>query len=646
MKRFISNLMLFITTLCFLNINAQSFSSMYISSTSSQIGISGWQKVTGFTIGEKSSDWSMSASELTKSSGSAAALYFVSFSLSFSGSVVGNWGVGVSVNSSNPSSISATRYLANNDVGNVSGSGYITLNPNDAVSFRINPPSSANLTVTYGSFTIVRVEDIAAYNSYAEMGFNNNATAITIGTSFANLTNTSYTSSNSQNWSHTSGVLNAGAGSTGTYFVSASFSFAGSANNEFSFGVSKNNSDPVRIFGRRKISNGNDIGNIMIWGILSITEDVDNIRLKVKADASSKSLTVHHCHISLIKINGGTRDTDPFPYASMNISTSTPSAISLTSSTNNLITGCSNNITDNGYWLFNANQFSPIGISAGYYRVNYFVSYSTSAAADLTFKLLNNGTEKPQLTNRRKTSNTDRGSVGGNGIILISNSTDRLSLVANPTAGVNLSVYQSRLSLSRIEKTSDIPLPVEISIFNSSIVGNCIKLFWQTENEINNFGFEIFRSENSNKDFNWDNIGFVSGNGNSNYPIEYSFIDDQASSGIYYYRLKQIDNDGKFEFSKIIEVNFETIINFELAQNYPNPFNPTTSIKYQIPNDGNVSLKIYDDLGAEVRTLVNTTQVKGKYEVNFDASQLASGVYIYRIEINDFVSSKKMILLK
>jgi hypothetical protein len=83
-----------------------------------------------------------------------------------------------------------------------------------------------------------------------------------------------------------------------------------------------------------------------------------------------------------------------------------------------------------------------------------------------------------------------------------------------------------------------------------------------------------------------------------------------------------------------------------LAQNYPNPFNPATTIKYQIPNAGNVSLKIFDVLGAEVMTLVNAAKAQGRYEVSFDASKLAGGVYIYRIQSNDFVASRKMMLLK
>jgi len=90
----------------------------------------------------------------------------------------------------------------------------------------------------------------------------------------------------------------------------------------------------------------------------------------------------------------------------------------------------------------------------------------------------------------------------------------------------------------------------------------------------------------------------------------------------------------------------DAVRTYELVQNYPNPFNPSTMIKYQIPKSGNVTLKIYDILGAEVATLVNEEKSVGRYEVNFDASSLASGVYLYRIQVNDFVDVKKMVLMK
>ncbi len=100
------------------------------------------------------------------------------------------------------------------------------------------------------------------------------------------------------------------------------------------------------------------------------------------------------------------------------------------------------------------------------------------------------------------------------------------------------------------------------------------------------------------------------------------------------------------EHSNIIEIEVGTPSAYYISQNYPNPFNPSTTIRYQIPQDGIVTLKIYDILGAEVATLVNEEKVAGKYEVNFNASSLASGVYLYKIQAGDFISSKKMILLK
>ncbi|HSW55229.1 MAG TPA: T9SS type A sorting domain-containing protein, partial [Ignavibacteriaceae bacterium] len=100
---------------------------------------------------------------------------------------------------------------------------------------------------------------------------------------------------------------------------------------------------------------------------------------------------------------------------------------------------------------------------------------------------------------------------------------------------------------------------------------------------------------------------------------------------------------------KYTQINFDGTtlpVAYSLEQNYPNPFNPSTTIRYQIPKEGMVTLKVYDILGAEVATLVNEEKIAGRYEVNFNASSLASGVYIYRLNVNDYVSVKKMVLLK
>ncbi len=194
-------------------------------------------------------------------------------------------------------------------------------------------------------------------------------------------------------------------------------------------------------------------------------------------------------------------------------------------------------------------------------------------------------------------------------------------------------------------------LPVELISFTASVIDNSVILNWRTETETNNYGFQVERKKEKCES-NWKNIGFVEGAGNSNSPKKYSFADNVTESGRYSYRLKQIDLNGTFEYSNIVEVNIGSPDKFELMQNYPNPFNPTTTIKYTIPAIGNVetlhatSLNVYNILGETIATLVNEKQAPGTYAVKFDASNLPSGVYFYTLQYGNFVATKKMILLK
>jgi len=206
-------------------------------------------------------------------------------------------------------------------------------------------------------------------------------------------------------------------------------------------------------------------------------------------------------------------------------------------------------------------------------------------------------------------------------------------------------------------------VPVELVAFSASAFSNTVVLNWQTATETNNSGFEMQRSQISNpkgtgvkNQTNWQVIGFVPGFGTITEPKIYSFTDENLSSGKYQYRLKQIDFDGSFEYSQIVEVEITSPTEFALEQNYPNPFNPTTKIKYTIPStplsfgEGlGVKLLVFDVLGNEVATLVNETQQPGTYEVEFNVGQtssLSSGVYYYQIKSGNFCDTKKMVLLR
>lgn len=186
-------------------------------------------------------------------------------------------------------------------------------------------------------------------------------------------------------------------------------------------------------------------------------------------------------------------------------------------------------------------------------------------------------------------------------------------------------------------------IPVELSLFTASVSANNVTLNWSTATELNNQGFFVERKQGNES---WESLGFIRGQGTTIVPMSYSYTDRELPAGSYSYRLKQMDFDGTVSYSDEVLVNVELPTVFALEQNYPNPFNPSTVIKYSIPVDSRVELSIFNVLGEKVATLVNDLQKAGSYEINFDASKLSSGVYLYKIEAGSFVSVKKMILAK
>jgi len=197
---------------------------------------------------------------------------------------------------------------------------------------------------------------------------------------------------------------------------------------------------------------------------------------------------------------------------------------------------------------------------------------------------------------------------------------------------------------------NDAPLPVELTSFTASNNQNAINLKWQTKTEVDNYGFEIERAvadlKSSVRNPKFEKIGFVSGYGNSNSPKEYSFVDKNPSGGgRFVYRLKQVDTDGKYQYSDEVSVDFVPQ-KFQLFQNYPNPFNPSTTIKFAVPKAGNITLAVYSLLGEKIKDLYTGFKEPGIYNFEFDGKELGSGTYIYRLQAEDFVQVRKMLLIK
>lgn len=193
------------------------------------------------------------------------------------------------------------------------------------------------------------------------------------------------------------------------------------------------------------------------------------------------------------------------------------------------------------------------------------------------------------------------------------------------------------------------PIPVDLSSFTSAKSGSHVTLLWETLTEVNSSTFDVERSALFNKnsrDYNWQKTGEVQAFGYSNTLQEYSFIDNSLTPGFYAYRLAMHGSAGELKYSEPITLEISKPVLADLGQNYPNPFNSSTAINYTIPEDAMVTLSIFNIQGQLVAQPISEFKSAGRYTCNFDASNLASGTYIYKLTAGSFVQIKKMLLLK
>jgi hypothetical protein len=191
-------------------------------------------------------------------------------------------------------------------------------------------------------------------------------------------------------------------------------------------------------------------------------------------------------------------------------------------------------------------------------------------------------------------------------------------------------------------------IPVELSSFTAASDENSVTLNWSTATETNNSGFSIERK--TTLDERWKEVGFVPGFGTTTERKSYSYTDENLAIGNYSYRLKQVNFDGTFEYSNSVIIEVFSPEKYTLAQNFPNPFNPSTTIEFSIPQTSNVTIEIYNVIGERVASLVNKTLAAGYHRTDFNASNLPSGTYVYRLKASGqngtFIETKKMLLMK
>jgi hypothetical protein len=208
----------------------------------------------------------------------------------------------------------------------------------------------------------------------------------------------------------------------------------------------------------------------------------------------------------------------------------------------------------------------------------------------------------------------------------------------------------SNPDIGAYEHERPVPLAVELTTFEAIAGDGEVTLHWRTESETNNDHFMLYKRVAGNEDFGV--LAQIPGQGTTSTPHEYEFVDRQVVNGVTYeYQISDVDING-------VETIHDLIVSatpfsgasvpteYALHQNYPNPFNPYTTISYDVKEHGFVTLKVFDVLGREVVTLVDGSQDASPYSVEFDATDLASGIYFYQLKVNDFTDLKKMVVLK
>ena len=221
------------------------------------------------------------------------------------------------------------------------------------------------------------------------------------------------------------------------------------------------------------------------------------------------------------------------------------------------------------------------------------------------------------------------------------------------TGNPGYNVTFNTISAGQPFHSPDVPLPVEMSSYTATYTADGVTLDWQTQSELNNAGFNIYRKAASDASFallaSYKTDPALAGLGTSTNGKSYSFVDKKAVAGIVYdYQIESVNTNGTTKDFGPMRVSATSPVpdGYALAQNYPNPFNPATTISVDVKKTGYARLEVFNSLGQKVATLLNGIVQAGTQHFVWDASKLPSGIYFYRFTTDGFSAMKKMLMVK
>ena len=285
--------------------------------------------------------------------------------------------------------------------------------------------------------------------------------------------------------------------------------------------------------------------------------------------------------------------------------------------------------------------------SVRYYEVTVTNGSVTNPQVKLTFDPTETVNNTATLVVARSSDNNNWTNAGQSAITSGSGPPYTGNITSNPT---NFDTVDDPTFFALGSSAPDNPLPVQLSSFTLTPRQRSIELVWQTESESENRGFIILRSESATGGYqeiaSYLNTPALVGQGTTSSPTRYRYLDSHnlQPGRAYWYKLVDVDFSGRRYEHEPMSV--QTAFEYALDQNYPNPFNPTTAIQFSLEKPGKTVLEIYNTLGQKVATLVNGELSAGAHRYQWNASGLASGVYFYRLQSNEFVATKKMLLVK